>query len=262
MTYFQRISLGLVIFMVGAVSLWSNMLPFSSFSPYMGEENQWCVRFETKAVNWSPFLWLYETTFLYSPTPEASVDIAVPVWHWEGNDHVLGDVTVDFRGVVFRDEAFHWRGLLLGGLRLPTGVSASAGIRRVGERVVSYFPYSTGALGWRGGMMMSYMGWPVWLHGALVYVSEYRSEETLLDMDMKDDGVVAQLVGDYLFRFSSWRLLVAGGILSWFSWGDFPWGTGVLFFHKATFFFGSWRGGYEVSYGTEGIGGVFVQYNF
>ncbi|MFN3660188.1 MAG: hypothetical protein ACK4TN_02990 [Brevinematales bacterium] len=258
----RRLSLVLVICIVGAVSLWSNMLPFSSFSPYIGEENQWCVRFETKAVRFFPFLWLSEAVFLYSPTPEASVDIAVPVWYWQGMDVVFGDITVDFRGVIFRDDFFHWRALLLGGIRLPTGISPMAGMRRVEGKEVSYYPYSTASLGWRGGLMVSYMGWPVWIHGAMVYVSEYGSEENLLDMHVDDDMVMIQTMGDYLFRFSSWRFLVSGGALFWVSWGKSPWGNGIRLWQKSTFFFGQWRVGYEVIFGQEPVVGFLVQYNF
>ncbi|MCX7882735.1 MAG: hypothetical protein N2314_05900 [Brevinematales bacterium] len=246
----------------GGVSLWSSMLPFSSFSPYLGEDNQWCVRFETQVMNFSPVLWLYETTFLYSPTREAGVDIAIPLWHWSGQDVILGDVTVDFRGVAFRDEAIHWRGMFLFGFRLPTGVSAGAGMRRVEERVVSYFPYSTGALGWRAGMMVSYLALPVWFHGTFAYVSEYTDEQTLLDMDIKDDGLMAQLVGDMLFRFSSFRFLVSVGVFSWFSWGMSPWASEIRVWHKGTMFVGQWRLGYEGEYGQKGGVGLFLQYNF
>ncbi|MFN4216843.1 MAG: hypothetical protein ACK4HQ_05540 [Brevinematales bacterium] len=238
------------------------MLPFSSFSPYIGEENQWCVRFEIKAVRFFPFLWLSEATFLYSPTPEASVDIAVPVWYWQGMDVVFGDITVDFRGVIFRDDFLRWRGLLLGGLRLPTGISPLAGMRRLQGGEVSYYPYSTASLGWRGGLMVSYMGWPVWLHGAIVYVSEYAPEKNLLDMQVDDDMVMIQGMGDYLFRFSTWRFLVSLGALSWFSWGKSPWGSEIRLWQKSTFFFSQWRFGYEVSFGQEQVVGFFVQYNF
>jgi len=247
---------------VGAVSLWSSMLPFFSFSPYVGEDNQWCMRFEMRGVEFSPTLVLYETTFLYSPTREASVDIAIPVWHWWGADAILGDMTVDFRAVGFRDEAWQVRGLILFGMRLPTGVGQEAGSRRVNGEEVRYYPYSTGALGWRGGIMVSYMGLPVWFHGTLVYVSEYTREQTLLDMDARDDGAMAQLMGDSLFRFSSFRVLVAGGVKSWLVWGTSPWPLEIRFWQKTLLFLGSWRLGYEGEYGQKGEVGVLVQYNF
>ncbi len=238
------------------------MLPFFSYPLYMGEDNQWCTRYEGMAVEFSPLLWLHEATFFYSPTSEASVDMGVPVWHWASSDVVLGDVTVDFRGVVARDERMVWRLVAFGGLRLPTGVTRGSSMRRIEGVEVSYFPYSTGALGWRGGVVASFLGWPVWLHGVVGYISEYTETQTLLDFDVSDDVVFGQLVGDGLFRFGWGRVLVSAGVLSWASWGTSFWGSGVRLWQKTTIFYESWRVGYEVSWGMGMHTGVFVQYNF
>ncbi|URA09398.1 hypothetical protein [Thermospira aquatica] len=220
------------------------------------------MRYEVMGIEFSPVLWLNEISFLYSPTAEASVDIAVPVWHWASSDVVLGDVTVDFRGVVLRDEKMLWRVVMFGGLRLPTGVTRGSAGRRIEGVEVSYFPYSRGALGWRGGVIGSFLGWPVWLHGVLGYISEYNETQTLLDFDPRDDGVFGQFIGDSLFRVGWGRILVGAGVLSWLSGGGFSWGSGVRLWQKTVLFFDSWRVGYEVSLGGGMDAGLFVQYNF
>jgi len=249
--------------MWGAVSLWSSMLPFFSFSPYRGGENQWCIRYTTGGVEFSPVLWLHRLDFFYSPTGDASVDIGTYIWHWSAADFVFGDVTVNFRGVVWREERLGGELMMLGGIQLPTGVGEKAGVRRVENREVSYFPYTQRSLGWRVGFLGSYIALPVWFHFGGVYVSVYKEGASLSDFDVQDDYLVVQGSGDFFFRFGNWRFLVAGGMVGWWGWGSAFWQSSLRVWQRSTFFVGSMRWGYEVqAWDTLKMMVGFVQYNF
>lgn len=143
-------------------------------------------------------------TIQYGINENVLITLDMPYHFMDGaqDNGILGDFSAGVRFFLFQADSLNLRLITGFDFRFPTGVIQEDSYRRVGGKLLSYYPFSIGTYAFAPSIIASILVEPFVINTSLIYHSEASQNETIFSFNPGYDSLDIQTSIDLIWKFN------------------------------------------------------------